>query len=341
VAEGSKEAKALNLDRLQSKRARLRSDEDHILDLCDKVLGVQSCRQHRFNFLRGDSGPRGRPGRQLPVDAYYPTLKLVIEYRERQHSEKVPHFDKRPTVSGMPRGEQRKKYDDLRETVLKQHRINLVTLDYSDFEHDGRKRLRRVTADEAVLREKLARFVPPAEAGSEGMPQKPEENWKSHTVPLASGVADEQRLRADYVNATPRQRLGVIAQRIADPNVGPNLVITLVSAVEAFARALVVEQIASKEGVDKLTAYARVKNVGPAELVGRYLSKLEHPKTPTDFFGKDVWRDFLDAITYRHLLVHECTYLRWAKLVDVNTASQAVLSRLAETAGLADHLRTN
>lgn len=136
-------------------RRRTDSDEHYILGLADKVLGVKGCRQHRFDFLRGDVGPRGGRGRRLPVDAYYPSLKLVIEYRERQHTEKVAHFDKRLTLSGMPRGEQRKKYDELRETVLAKNRINFMKLDYSDFKHDSRKRLRRVAADEAVLREKL------------------------------------------------------------------------------------------------------------------------------------------------------------------------------------------
>jgi hypothetical protein len=142
-------------------RRRTDSDEHYILDLCDKVLGVKGCRQHHFDFLRGDIGPQGGTGRRLPVDAYYQSLKLVIEYRERQHSEKVPHFDKRPTISGMTRGEQRKKYDAMRETVLRENHIELVKLDYSDFVHDGRKRLQRddIAADEAVLREKLARFI--------------------------------------------------------------------------------------------------------------------------------------------------------------------------------------
>jgi len=41
----------------------LKIDEEYILDLCDEVIGRRSLRQHRFFFLRGDSG------RKLPVDA--------------------------------------------------------------------------------------------------------------------------------------------------------------------------------------------------------------------------------------------------------------------------------
>ena len=40
-------------------------DESYVIDLCDLVLGLRAKRQHRFDFLRGDSG------RSHPVDAYY------------------------------------------------------------------------------------------------------------------------------------------------------------------------------------------------------------------------------------------------------------------------------
>ena len=62
-------------------------DEEYILSLCDALLGRKPLRQHRFSFLLGDSG------RRLPVDAFYSDLKLVIEYRERQHTEAVALFD--------------------------------------------------------------------------------------------------------------------------------------------------------------------------------------------------------------------------------------------------------
>lgn len=44
----------------------------------DEVLGEQAIRQHRFPFPMGDPGGRGRRS-LLPVDAFYPTRKLVIE----------------------------------------------------------------------------------------------------------------------------------------------------------------------------------------------------------------------------------------------------------------------
>jgi hypothetical protein len=113
------------------------SDEAYIIDLCDEVLKLKGLRQHRFDFLRGDSGTK------LPVDAYYPTLNLVVEYYERQHSEAVPHFDKRMTVSGISRGEQRKLYDERRRIELPKNGIDLVIFDYTEFQHTSGKRLIR------------------------------------------------------------------------------------------------------------------------------------------------------------------------------------------------------
>jgi hypothetical protein len=91
-------------------------DETYIIDLCDKVLNLAAKRQHTFDFLRGDPSRRGAKGRKLPTDAFYPEIGLVIEYRERQHSESIPFFDKpeRLTCSGCARGEQRARYDQRR-----------------------------------------------------------------------------------------------------------------------------------------------------------------------------------------------------------------------------------
>ena len=81
-------------------------DEANVLALCDQALGAVGLLQHRFDFQKGDPGKRAAC-RRLPVDAFYPDHRLVIEYRERQHSEPVAIMDRRMTVSGCPRGEQR------------------------------------------------------------------------------------------------------------------------------------------------------------------------------------------------------------------------------------------
>ena len=125
-------------------------DESYVVNLCDEVLGLKALRQYRFPFLLGDTG------KALPVDAYYKEKNLVVEYCERQHTEAVPFFDRRKTVSEVSRGEQRKIYDERRREILPKHHIKLVNISYSDFEYDSRKRIiRNHSHDIEVVRTKL------------------------------------------------------------------------------------------------------------------------------------------------------------------------------------------
>jgi hypothetical protein len=129
-------------------------DEEYIVDLCDRVLGHQSRRQKRFDFLRGDSG------RMLPVDAYYPALNLVIEYRERQHSGPHAFFDRRMTISGITRGQQRQRYDQRRRERLRENAIDLLELNVGDFPNRGMRRLNRTPdTDTQILRAKLSAYI--------------------------------------------------------------------------------------------------------------------------------------------------------------------------------------
>ncbi|WP_201788864.1 hypothetical protein [Amycolatopsis orientalis] len=120
------------------------SDEAYVLDLCDEILGERGQRQARFDWLRGDPGRNGRTVR-LPVDSYWPDHQLVVEYREIQHDQPVPHFDKpdRLTVSGVHRGRQRALYDQRRDELIPAHGLRLVVIKPSDLAADRRGRLRR------------------------------------------------------------------------------------------------------------------------------------------------------------------------------------------------------
>jgi hypothetical protein len=143
--------------------ARRDSDESYVLNLCDEVLGMPGLRQHRFPFLLGDVGSSGRRVR-LPVDAYYPDLRLVIEYREIQHTRPIAHFDKpnRLTISGVHRGEQRKVYDQRRREVLPGNGVTLIELDHSLFSHTPQGRLHRVPIeDQAVVTRLLTDLATP------------------------------------------------------------------------------------------------------------------------------------------------------------------------------------
>ncbi len=134
-------------------------DEHYVLDLCDRVLGAKASRQHRFEWLRGDPvDEEGKAtGRKLPVDAYYADQRLVVEYRERQHSEPVAIMDRRATVSGCPRGMQRKIYDQRRRTEIPKNGLRLVELDFSIFKHKkgSRKLLRDAWHDERIIDERI------------------------------------------------------------------------------------------------------------------------------------------------------------------------------------------
>ena len=130
------------------------SDEKYIIDLCDKVLKQTSNRQFRFDFLKGDSGT------PLPVDAFYESLNLVIEYKEKQHTEDVKFFNRRQTVSGVTRGEQRKIYDQRRRDILPQHKIKLIEFGYDEFEHTKSKKLiRNQESDFQIIIEKPNIFI--------------------------------------------------------------------------------------------------------------------------------------------------------------------------------------
>jgi len=136
-------------------------DEKYVIDLCDLILGLTSSRQHKFEFLLGDKNTKGLQAK-LPVDCFYHKLGLVIEYREKQHSEGVSFFDKtgKVTVSGVDRGQQRRIYDDRRRTCLPANGIELIEISYFDLVHDSQKRLKRdKERDEGVLRKILRKYI--------------------------------------------------------------------------------------------------------------------------------------------------------------------------------------
>jgi len=83
--------------------SRSLNDETYVVDLSDDMLGTVAQRQHRFGLLRGDAKP-GKQEMKLPMDTCNSDGRLVVEYRERQHTEVVPIMDRRMTVSDVDRG---------------------------------------------------------------------------------------------------------------------------------------------------------------------------------------------------------------------------------------------
>ena len=130
-------------------------DEIYVIDLCDEVLRRSALRGHRFSFLLGDEGSRGHRT-PLPVDAFYPDLKLVIEFHEHQHDNYLKPPRGKDTISGVKRSVQRKMYDDRRKTCLPKHGYKLAILRYDIFPL-LKKRLRRCSCDALRITAELRR----------------------------------------------------------------------------------------------------------------------------------------------------------------------------------------
>lgn len=117
------------------------------------LSGEAGLRQHRFDWLLGDPNGQGRQVR-LPVDGYWPSRRLVVEYRELQHDQSTPFFDKtdRTTVSGVHRGEQRKIYDQRRDELIPTKGYTLLVIKPAQLSANPRGRLlRHVHHDRVAL----------------------------------------------------------------------------------------------------------------------------------------------------------------------------------------------
>ena len=90
-----------------------RRQERYCAKLVSEALGgIEYRENYRFDFLRGNPTPKQPKGVKLPVDAYYPSLNLVLEFREGQHyGDRFAFRDGRITATGDTRKEQRRKYD--------------------------------------------------------------------------------------------------------------------------------------------------------------------------------------------------------------------------------------
>ncbi|MBF9519522.1 hypothetical protein [Mycobacteroides chelonae] len=137
---------------------RADSDEHYVLDLCDEILGAVGIRQARFDWLRGDPSPTRPRGSQLPVDGYWPELGLVVEFQEEQHSQPSPFFDRRRTVSGVGRGEQRRLYDERKRALIPEHGLRLVVIEKVAFPVRGRRVDQDRERDLEVVRRHLDGF---------------------------------------------------------------------------------------------------------------------------------------------------------------------------------------
>lgn len=139
-------------------KTRFDSDEKYVIDLIKDILGLEYEWQKKFDTLRGDPGKKGHM-KKLPVDAYFLQRNLIVEYREKQHSQSVNIMNRRMTISGVNRGDQRKIYDMRKELWAKENNINFLVINFSDLVHKKSGRLyRNKEKDREIISDFINRF---------------------------------------------------------------------------------------------------------------------------------------------------------------------------------------
>jgi hypothetical protein len=141
-------------------------------------------------------------------------------------------------------------------------------------------------------------------------------------------------LQRTYAMATPTARLRVIKQRLAGAQgeMGSTRLVTIVSAVEALARSLVVHSAGRPASTAEMR-HRQLRNTGPVELVEEVL-RLRGVVGAAKHFEGETWELFEVAAHYRNLIVHECTYVGPDRHPYLIAATEAVLRGLIELAGL-------
>jgi hypothetical protein len=142
------------------------------------------------------------------------------------------------------------------------------------------------------------------------------------------------QLQRAYAMATPAARLRGIKQRLASAHgeMGSTRLVTLVSAVEALARSLVVHSAGRPASTAEMR-HRQFRATDPVELVEEVL-RLRGGARPVQQFGEETWDFFQVATRYRDLIVHECTYVGQDRHPTLIAAAEEVLRGLIELAGL-------
>jgi hypothetical protein len=141
-------------------------------------------------------------------------------------------------------------------------------------------------------------------------------------------------LQRTYATATPAARLRAIKQRLAGAHgeMGSTRLVTIVSAVEALARSLVVHAAGRPASTAEMR-HKQFRQTGPVELVEEVL-RLRGTRPPLQHFDGETWELFEVAARYRDLIVHECTYVGQDRHPYLIAAAESVLRGLIELAGL-------
>ncbi|MGL1887470.1 MAG: hypothetical protein OCD76_13225 [Reichenbachiella sp.] len=165
----SKDPNDLGVVKSQKRKLdKINSDQSYLINLCDEVLELSSSRDHKFGFLLGDANRDGMSRSILPVDAYYHTLSLAIEFTHRALDDKdYSEKEDRLTNSGVTRSEQRKIYSERKIKGLRSNEKEVAVIDYSSFKIDKQgKIVRDLESDKKILKGILIPFKEAAEAAA-------------------------------------------------------------------------------------------------------------------------------------------------------------------------------
>jgi hypothetical protein len=147
-------------------------------------------------------------------------------------------------------------------------------------------------------------------------------------------LASADELERAYARATPAARLRAIKQRLASVHgeMPATRLVTLVSAVEALARALVVHAAGRPASTAEMR-HRQYRDSGPVELVEEVL-RLRAAGRGAQHFEAPAWELFELAARYRDLIVHECTTIGHDRHGPLIEAAETVLRGLVELAAL-------
>jgi hypothetical protein len=134
--------------------------------------------------------------------------------------------------------------------------------------------------------------------------------------------------------ATPAARLRMIRQRLAAAHAetGTMRLVTIVSAVEALARSLVVHSSGRPASTAEMR-HRQFRATAAPELVEEVLQLRDAPRAATHF-GAESWSAFEIAVRHRDLVVHECATVDRELHDYLFAAAEGVLEGLVELAAL-------
>lgn len=178
--------------------------------------------------------------------------------------------------------------------------------------------------------------------GNEGSKCAPAAACKSmveRAMTFANPNVDYEReltgLRKIYIERAPQARLNVIRQLLAssETQVGALRLVTLISAVEALARSLLVRAANPNSMTEFLQAYAPHERSPATQLVEAFL-RLRGIHEPATHFPGDTWKLLGYGVDFRNLIVHEATFLGQDKFPSLIEAAAEVLAELVKLGGL-------